>query len=121
MTKTTTAFLAALLGIGCAHNEPATETPVVRSAAPRQPETAIANYFDANARTPDPNRELVIGAAQPSACPIAGGAGGYLGWVVPVEYKTRTPGSTVVTITSHFFWFSGEVIRGVTQRLEVCP
>jgi hypothetical protein len=40
---------------------------------------------------------------------------------VPVEYKTRSKDSAVVTVTTHFFWFSDEVIRGVTRRMELCP
>ena len=47
--------------------------------------------------------------------------GGHVGWVVPVEYKTRTKDSSTVTVTSYYFWFSEEVIRGVTRRMEVCP
>jgi hypothetical protein len=52
---------------------------------------------------------------------MGGNSGGYVGWVVPVEYKTRTKDSATVTVTRYFFWFSDEVIRGVTRRMEVCP
>ena len=67
------------------------------------------------------HRELVIGTPQRGACPMGANTGGYVGWVVPVEYKTRAKDSSVVTVTSYFFWFSDEVIRGVTRRMEVCP
>ena len=121
MTKTAAALLGACLITGCAGNQPAPREKVVRSSAPRNHESAITNYFDATAKSIDPSRELVIGTPQRGACPMKGGAGGHLGWVVPVEYKTRTKDTTVVTITSHFFWFSDEVIRGVTRRMELCP
>ena len=122
MTKTATALLALVcLAAGCAWNAPPATQSVVRSPPPRNHASAITNYFDATTRKLDPSRELVIGAPQRGACPMSGGAGGYVGWVVPVEHKTRTKDSTVVTITTHFFWFSDEVIRGVTRRMEVCP
>ncbi|MEO7337397.1 MAG: hypothetical protein ABIV63_12530 [Caldimonas sp.] len=123
MTKIAAALLAACLAIaGCASGPEPTQT-VVRSVPPRNHESAVTNYFDATARTLDPNRELVIGTPQRGACPMGGGGGGggYVGWVVPVEYRTRTKDSTTVTITRYFFWFSDEVIRGVTRRVEVCP
>ena len=111
--------IASILVAGCAGTKPP-ET-VVRSTAPRYAATAITNYFDATARKIDPRRELVVGTPQRGACPMGGTAGGYVGWVVPVEYKTRTSDSATVTITRYFFWFSDEVIRGVTRRMEVCP
>ncbi len=122
MIKTVAAlFATALLAGGCA-STPAPKAPtVVRSTQPQRHESAITNYFDATAKTIDPNRELVIGTPQRGACPMGGNSGGYVGWVVPVEYKTRTKNSATVTITSHFFWFSDETIRGITRRMEVCP
>ena len=121
MTKFATALLAACLLAGCVSSPPPPKERVVRSTAPRNHESAITNFFDATAKSIDPNRALVIGTPQRGACPMGGSAGGYVGWVVPVEYKTRTRDSTVVTVTSYFFWFSDEVIRGVTRRMEVCP
>ena len=123
MTKiAAAAALAACLIAGCAMNrpKPPTET-VVRSTAPRKHESAITNYFDATVRGLDPNRELVIGTPQRGACPMGANSGGYVGWVVPVEYKTRAKDSSLVTVTSYFFWFSDEVIRGVTRRMELGP
>jgi len=126
MTTFATALFAASLSAACllAGCESAPSAPretVVRSTAPRNHEQAIANYFDATVRGVDPSRELVIGTPQRGACPMGANTGGYVGWVVPVEYKTRTKDSAVVTVTSYFFWFSDEVIRGVTRRMELCP
>ena len=123
MTKiAAAAALAACLIAGCAMNRPPPPTDtVVRTTAPRNHESAITNYFDATVRILDPNRELVIGTPQRGACPMGANSGGYVGWVVPVEYKTRAKDSSVVTVTSYFFWFSDEVIRGVTRRMELCP
>ena len=121
MMKTAAAFLATCLIAGCASSPPAPRERVVRSIPPRNHEVSITNYFDATAKALDPNRELVIGTPQRGACPMGASAGGYVGWVVPVEYKTRSKDTSVVTVTSYFFWFSDEVIRGVTRRMEVCP
>ncbi|MDE2300611.1 MAG: hypothetical protein KGK18_20915 [Burkholderiales bacterium] len=121
MSKIAASFLIACLIAGCASEAPPAGHSVVRSAPPRNHVSAITNYFDATIRGVDPNREIVIGTPQRGACPMGGSTGGYVGWVVPVEYKTRTKDSSVVTITNYFFWFSDEVIRGVTRRMEVCP
>ena len=121
MTKAAAAVLALCLIAGCVSAPPAPKEKVVRSTAPRNHESAITNFFDATAKSIDPSRELVIGTPQRGACPMGGSAGGYLGWVVPVEYKTRNKDTSIVTITSYFFWFSDEVIRGVTRRMELCP
>ena len=120
MTKTAIAFLVTCVAAGCASGLPPQDV-VVRATAPRHHETAITNYFGAAARTFDPNRELVIGTPQRGACPMGGPTGGYLGWVVPVEQKTRSQDGAAVTVTSHFFWFNDEVIRGVTRRMDLCP
>lgn len=120
MTKIAATLLAVCLTIaGCA-TPPPVQT-VVRAVPPRHAESSITNYFDATAKSLDPNRELVIGTPQRGACPMGGNSGGYVGWVVPVEYKTRSKDSAKVTVTSYFFWFSDETIRGITRRMEVCP
>jgi hypothetical protein len=121
MKRLAVALLAACVIGGCSTTPPEPKEKVVRSSAPRNSESAITNYFDARARAIDPNRELVIGAPQRGACPMGGVAGGYLGWVVPVEYKTRNKDTNAVTVTNYFFWFSDEIIRGVTRRMELCP
>jgi hypothetical protein len=123
MTRIAAALLVACLGVaGCAGNQPP-PTTTVRAIPPRNHASTITNYFDATAKSIDPNRELVIGAPQRGACPMGanGGGGGYVGWVVPVEHKTRSKDSKTVTITTSFFWFSDETIRGVTRRMELCP
>ncbi len=114
----TACILAALIG-GCAAPPPTVQ--VVRTSAPRNPEGAITSYFDVTVRKPDPSRELIVGTPQRGSCPMGANTGGYVGWVVPVEYKTRSKDSGTVTVTSYFFWFSDEVIRGVTRKMEVCP
>ena len=120
--KTAASLLAACLIAGCAGTSPpVTPGKVVRSTPPRNHEAAITNYFDATVRGVDPNRNLVIGKPQPGRCPMGGNTGGYVGWVVPVEYRTRTTDSSVVSVTSYFFWFSDEIVRGVTRRMELCP
>lgn len=127
MTKTAATLAAAaitalaLTMTGCAGGPQASGETVVRSIAPRGHESTITNYFDVTARSFDPSRELVIGTPQRGACPMGAGGGGYVGWVVPVEHKTRTKDSSTVTIQTYYFWFSDEVIRGVTRRMEVCP
>jgi hypothetical protein len=122
MIKTSSiALLFACLMAACASRTQTPTEAVVRSIPPHSHESTITNYFDATAKAIDPNRELVIGTPQRGACPLGAATGGYVGWVVPVEYKTRSKDSSVVTVTSYFFWFSDEVIRGVTRRMEVCP
>lgn len=121
MTKIAAVLLVATLIAGCAGNPPASRERVVRSTPPRNHESTITNYFDATIKGVDPTRELVIGTPQRGACPMGGHTGGYVGWVVPVEYKTRNRDNSTVTVTSYFFWFSDEIIRGVTRRFEVCP
>ena len=111
---------ALLVMAGCASTSVPTET-VVRSVPPRNHEGQITSYFDATTKRIDPTREIVIGTPQRGACPMGGSTGGYVGWVVPVEHKTRSKDSSVVTVSTYFFWFSDEVIRGVTRRMEMCP
>ena len=122
--STVLALMTACLMSGCAFwrsPPPSPEDRIVRSLPPHNHESSITNYFDARAKATDLPRELVIAAPQRGACPMGGNSGGYVGWVVPVEYKTRTKDSATVTVTSYFFWFSDEVVRGVTRRMEVCP
>lgn len=114
------AVAGACLLAGCA-SAPPPASGVVRSYAPRNHEQAITSYFDATVRGIDPNRELVVGTPQRGACPMGGNTGGYVGWVVPVDYKTRSKDTSVVTVSTYFFWFSDETIRGITRRMEVCP
>lgn len=121
MTKFAATLLTACLLAGCVSAPPPLRDAVVRSTAPRNHEQAITNYFDATVRGIDPSRELVVGTPQRGNCPMGANTGGYVGWVVPVEYKTRNKDNSVVTVTSYFFWFSDEVIRGVTRRMELCP
>lgn len=123
MTKISAAavVLSAAFFAGCSSTPKVPLSPVVRAIPPSNHESAITNYFDATVPGVDPNRVIVVGTPQRGACPMGGRSGGYVGWVVPAEYRTRTKDSSVVTVSSYFFWFSDEVIRGVTRRMEVCP
>lgn len=126
MTRTTTTvaltagLLAACLIGGCVA-PPSPGELVVRSNPPRDPNGAITSYFDLTVRRPDPNRELAFGTPQRGSCPMGPSSGGYVGWVVPVEYKTRSKDNATVIVTSYFFWFADETIRGVTRKMELCP
>lgn len=113
--------IACLLTACASRRAPSPEDRVVRTLPPHNHESSITNYLDARAKASDPPRELVIGPPQRGACPMGGKSGGYVGWVVPVEHKTRSQDSGVVTVTTYFFWFSDEIIRGVTRRMELCP
>ena len=89
-----------------------------RSAPPANHQSTITTYFDLTRKKVDPYRELAFGAPQRGKCLLAGNT---LGWVVPVEYKTRSKDSSKVTITTYFFWFSDELLQGVSRRMELCP
>jgi hypothetical protein len=122
--STAAALMTTCLMAGCASWWAPPLTPedrVVRTLPPRNHESSITNYFDARAKASDPPRELVVGAPQRGTCPMGSKSGGYVGWLVPVEYKTRSKDSGIVTVTTYFFWFSDEIIRGVTRRMELCP
>jgi len=116
-----TLLLTACLMAACASRQQVPVERVVRTLPPQNHVSAITNYFDARAKASDPARELVIGTPQRGACPMGATSGGYVGWVVPVEHKTRSKDGGVVTVTTYFFWFSDEIVRGVTRRMEVCP
>ena len=121
------ALLAALLIAGCA-STPVQEAPVVvRSRAPVNYETTITNFFDLTVRGPQPNRVLTFGKPEPGGCPLGGHVTSALGWVVPVQYATRTGSLTgkdagiTVKGREYYFWFRQETLYGVTQRMELCP
>jgi hypothetical protein len=117
------AALAACVSVGCA-TRPAPETQqaqVVRTRAPLNYEQAITNFYDLTIAGPQKGRELQFGQPEPGNCSMASrNTSGHLGWVVPVQYKTKAADSRV-TITTQFFWFSEETIKGVTRRIELCP
>lgn len=119
------AVLAACLATGCAHWYEPEEPPqaqVVRTRAPVNYENSIANFYDLTLPGQQKNRELQIGTPERGNCPMSSrNQSGHLGWVVPVQYKTKSPTDSKVTITSQFFWFSAETIKGVTRRMELCP
>ena len=119
--------LAAALVAGCV-STPAPQTPtVVRTRAPANYENTITNFFDLTIRGPQPNRVLAIGKPEPGGCPIGGRVTSELGWVVPVQYATRT-GALIgrdagidVKGKEYFFWFRQDTLYGVTPKMELCP
>lgn len=113
----------ACLSVGCATRpdpEPQ-QAKVVRTRAPVNYEQAITNFYDLTIAGPQKGRELQFGAPERGNCSMSSrNQSGHLGWVVPVQYKTKAADSRV-TITTQFFWFSEETIKGVTRRMELCP
>lgn len=116
------AIVLAFLSVGCATQPiPEPTSQVVRTRAPVDYQRAITNFYDLTIAGPQKGRELQFGEPEPGACPMSTrNASGHLGWVVPVQYKTKAADSRV-TITTQFFWFSAETIKGVTRRMELCP
>jgi hypothetical protein len=84
------AVFAAFVLSGCASWwQPAPETSnIVRTRAPVNYETTIANYFDFNVVDDPSQRKLVFAAPEASTCALFGGAGSHQGFVVPVIYDT---------------------------------
>lgn len=116
------AVVAACVSVGCA-TQPAPEpqTKVVRTRAPVNYEQTITNFYDLTIAGPQKGRELQFGTPERGTCSMSSrNQSGHLGWVVPVQYKTKAPDSRV-TITTQFFWFSEETLKGVTRRMELCP
>jgi hypothetical protein len=117
---------AAMLLAGCA--APVLEAPIaVRARAPANYENTITNFFDLSIRGPQPNRVLTIGKPEPGGCPVGGHATSALGWVVPVQYATRSGTLTgkdagiAIKGKEYYFWFRQDTLYGVTPRLELCP
>lgn len=119
--------LSAALVAGCV-SAPTPEAPaVIRARAPVNYENTISNFFDLTIKGPQPNRVLTIGKPEPGGCPVGGHATSAFGWVVPVQYATRT-GSLVgnnagITVKGkeYFFWFNQSTLYGVTPKMELCP
>ena len=114
--------LVAALVSGCASAPP--ESPaVVRARPPANYENSITNFFDLTIKGPQPN----IGKPEPGGCPVGGLATSAFGWVVPVQYATRSGALTGkdaginVQGKEYYFWFRQDTIYGVTQRMELCP
>jgi len=125
--RTAAALAMAVVIAGCA-SDPVLEAPVVvRSRAPVNYESTITNFFDLTIRGPQPNRVLTFGKPEPGGCPLGGQVTSALGWVVPVQYATRTGSLTgrdagiTVKGREYYFWFRQETLYGVTQRMELCP
>jgi len=125
--RTAAALAMAVVIAGCA-SDPVLEAPVVvRSRAPVNYEATITNFFDLTIRGPQPNRVLAFGKPEPGGCPLGGHVTSALGWVVPVQYASRTGSLTgkdagiTVKGREYYFWFRQETLYGVTQRMELCP
>ena len=124
--RTASALAAAVLVAGCA-SRAVLEAPIpVRTRAPTNYEKTITNFFDLTIRGAQPNRILTFGKPEPGGCPVGGHVTSELGWVVPVQYATRTgapgqPGGIDVKGKEYYFWFRQETLYGVTPRLELCP
>jgi hypothetical protein len=116
------AVLAACLSVACATRPaPEPQSTVVRTRAPINYEKTITNFYDLTIAGPQTGRELQFGAPERGTCSMSSrNQSGHLGWVVPVQYKTKAADNRV-TITTQFFWFSEETIKGVTRRMELCP
>src|SRR3954471_3424578 len=120
----TLTLTAAMLLAGCA--SPVLEAPVaVRARPPANYENTITNFFDLSIRRPQPNRVLTIGNPEPGGCPVGGHATSALGWVVPVQYATKTGNLTGkdaginIKGKEYYFWFRQDTLYGVTPRLEL--
>jgi hypothetical protein len=106
---------------------PPPQTAVVRARPPVNYEHTITNFFDLTIRGPQPNRVLSIGQPEPGGCPVGGQVTSALGWVVPVQYATRSGALTgrdagiTVQGKEYYFWFRQDTLYGVTGKLELCP
>ena len=84
-------------------------------------------YFDMRIKGPQPDRVLTIGKPEAGGCPVGGRANSAQGWVVPVQYATRSGSLTgkkagiEVKAKEHYFWLRQDTIYDVTQRMELCP
>lgn len=119
--------VAAALVAGCV-STPVPEAPtVVRARAPVNYENTITNFFDLTIKGPQPNRVLSIGKPEPGGCPLGGQITSALGWVVPVQYATKTGTLTGkdaginIKGKEYYFWFRQDMLYGVTPRMELCP
>jgi hypothetical protein len=66
---------------------------VVRTAAPRQYQSTVADWFDLMTPGPTPQRRLAFGTPETSDCPLFGTGGRHQGWLVPVIYDTSPAGA----------------------------
>ena len=120
-------ILVVALLAGCANRAPPEVPTVVRARAPVNYENTITNFFDLTIKAPQPNRVLSIGKPEPGGCPVGGHSTSAFGWVVPVQYATRTGSLTgpdsgiTVRGRDYYFWFRQDTLYGVTPRMELCP
>jgi len=114
-----------LLASGCSTTAPEVPT-VVRARPPANYDKTITSYFDLKIKGPQKDRVLDIGKPEAGGCPVGGRVSSERGWVVPVQYSTRSgaPGKKSgieVRAKAYYFWFRQDTIYGVTPRMELCP
>jgi len=93
--RMTATLLAVIVATGCASRQSAPTMAVRRHAAPVNYEATVTTYFDLFSNAPPAQRKLVFGVPETTDCGVAGSSRGHLGWVVPVNYETRPPPSSV--------------------------
>ena len=116
---------ACVLASGCSTTEPEVPT-AVRARPPMNYGKTIRSYFDLKIKGPQKNRVLNIGKPEAGGCPVGGRLSSERGWVVPVQYSTRsgTPGKKSgieVRAKEYYFWFRQDTIDGVPPTMELCP
>jgi hypothetical protein len=116
----------ALLASGCSTTAPEVPT-VVRARPPANYDKSITSYFDLKIKGPQRDRVLNIGKPEAGGCPVGGRVSSERGWVVPVQYSTRSGALTgkkagiEVRAKEYYFWFRQDTIYGVTPKMEICP
>ena len=116
----------ALLASGCSTTAPEVPT-VVRARPPANYDKSITSYFDLKIKGPQRDRVLNIGKPEAGGCPVGGRVSSERGWVVPVQYSTRSGALTgkkagiEVRAKEYYFWFRQDTIYGVTPKMELCP
>ena len=116
----------ALLASGCSTTAPEVPT-VVRARPPANYDKTITSYFDLKIKGPQRDRVLNIGQPEAGGCPVGGRATSERGWVVPVQYSSRSGTLTgkkagiEVRAKEYYFWFRQDTIYGITPKMELCP
>ena len=114
-----------LLASGCSTTAPEVPT-AVRARPPMSYDKTMTSSFDLRIKGPQKDRVLNIGNPEAGGCPVGGRLSSERGWVVPVQYSTRSgaPGKKSgieVRAKEYYFWFRQDTIYGVTPRMELCP
>ena len=127
MNRLSSSCLALCVVLASCVSTEAPESPTVaRTLAPQDYQKTITSYFAFKIRGPQKNTEISFGEPEPSGCPLDGYITSSRGWVVPVAYATRVgelTGQEVINITlkQYYFWFRGNIIAGISPRIDLCP